>query len=99
MTFTSGEFLDALIEAMSKAGALRELFQARQRGCTIDACSDRGNKAVFRKREVWNEIVKLEYEADFMPEQAEQVAMAIYLDAVDRDPAAINPIQASKHVE
>jgi hypothetical protein len=83
LTLATGEFLDALIEAMSQARAVRELFESRQCGCTIDARGDGGNEAVLRKREIWNQIVELKNETDFMPEQAKQVAMAIYLSAVD----------------
>ena len=83
LAFPAREFLDAMAEAMGEPGALCQFVQAGLGDAAIGSRGNRWNEAVLRKREIWNQIVELKNETDFMPEQAKQVAMAIYLSAVD----------------
>ena len=57
-------------------------------GAPVDASSDSGDEAVLLEREIGNQIVKLKDEANLVPQQTQQVAMAIDFNAVDRNLAA-----------
>ena len=99
LALAAGELLDAMAEAMREAGALGKLMQARLRGAAIDARGHRGNKAVLFQRQIGNEVVELKDEAHLVAQKAQQIAMAIDLDAIDRDASAVGRIEAAEQMQ
>ena len=71
LTFAAGKLLDFLIQAMAEAGAFGELMQALVGKNAVGADGHRGDQAIFCEGEVRDEVVKLEDESDFVPQQLE----------------------------
>jgi hypothetical protein len=99
LALATGELLDAVVEAVAEAGAVGELFEAGLGGGVADAGGDGGDEAVFFEGEIGDEVVELEDEADFVAQEMEAAAMAVELDAVDRDAAAVGLVETAEEME
>lgn len=99
LALAAGELLDALVEAMAEAGTLSEFHEAGLGNATVNAGGDGGDEAVLGEREIGDEIVKLEDEADLVAQQAKKIAMAIDFNSVDEDAAAIGLIETAEEME
>jgi hypothetical protein len=99
LALASGELLDAAVEAVAETGAVGELLEAGVGGGVADARGDGGDEAVFFQGEVGDEVVELEDEADFVAQEMEAAAMAVELDAVDGDAAAVGFVEAAEEME
>src|SRR4051812_13254347 len=95
LAFAAGELLDALFEAMRKAGAVGEFVKACERVFARRARGHGGDKAVLFEREVGDQVVELKYEADFV---AKVMRSATTLDgaAVEEYATASGLIQAAE---
>jgi hypothetical protein len=99
LSFTAGELLNFLVEAMGEAGSLSELLQALVGEGAIRCGCHGGDEAVFREGKVRDEIVELKYEAYFMAEQLEQVAVAIDLNAVYCDATTVRSVKSTEEMK
>jgi hypothetical protein len=95
----AGKLLYAMTEPMTQAGPLCQFAETRIRGAAIDPGGDRGNHTVFRKRQVWNQVVKLEYEANLVAQKMQQIAVPVHFDAIHRDSPLIGPIEPAKKMQ
>ena len=64
-----------------------------------DAGGDGRDEAVLFEREIGDEVVELEDEADLVAQEMEAVAVAIELDAVDGDAAAVGLVEAAEEMQ
>jgi hypothetical protein len=99
LAFAAGELLDSMMEAVREAGAVGELVEAGEGRGARDAGGDGGDEAILFEGEVGDEVVHLEDETDFVAEEVEAVAVAIELDVVDGDAAAVGLVEAAEEME
>jgi hypothetical protein len=99
LALAAGELLDARVKAVSEAGAFGELVQAGTSGGAIDASGDGGDEAVLFEREIWDEVVELKDEADFVTQHVKAAAVAIDLDAVEEDASLVGFVEATEEMK
>jgi hypothetical protein len=99
LALSSRELLNSMIQPRIEPGALCQVSQTGYRRLTGNARRHSRDEAVFFESEIRYEVMKLEDEADLMPEQTERAAMAIDLHAVDRDAAAVRFVQPAKQMK
>ena len=73
LALAAGELLDAAVEAMADAGAVGEVLRRACAEARLSAGGDGGDEAVLFQREVGDEVVELEDEADFVAQEMEPV--------------------------
>jgi hypothetical protein len=66
LAFSTGKFLNAMIEAVRESGLLRKLCETSHSSLAIDAGGHRRYKAVFSKGQIGDEVVKLKDKPNFM---------------------------------
>jgi hypothetical protein len=99
LSFTAGELLNFLIEAVGEAGSLSQFLKSLVgEGAICSGCHGR-YEAVFRKGKVGDEIVELKYEAYFMTEQFEQIAVTINLNTVDGNAATVRSVKPAEEMK
>jgi hypothetical protein len=91
--------LDFLIQTVAEAGAFGELVEALVREDAVSAGSHRRDKTIFCEGEVWDEVVKLKDESDFVAQQLEKIAMTIDFNAIDDDVAAVGGVESAEEVK
>jgi hypothetical protein len=99
LAFAAGELLDFLMEAVREAGTLGKMMESLIGEDAVGAGGHGRDKAVFRQGEIWNEVVKLEDEADFVAEQLEQITMTVDFDFVDNDAATVRFVETTEEVK